>query len=316
MDMRLLSVFEEVFKTRSVSRTAENLDIPQTSVSLALGRLRRQFNDPLFVRTAQGMIPTPHAAELLQPLRQALELLRQATQQQIVFEPSTSTRHFHISMTDVSHIEFLPRLIRRTAELAPLVRIEVLRIATDTPERLTAGDADLAVGYMPELEAGFYQQRLFEQGFSCVVAHDHPRVKSRMSAALFKSERHVEITAPGTGNELVELELRRIGVQRNIALSLHTLPGLGNLLAETELVATVPERVGQTLTRIAKVKLLETPFKLPVFAIKQHWHERFHQDPANCWLRSLIAQLYIPETYGRRPMPATQRRSNGRLVSV
>ena len=75
MDLRLLSIFDEVYKTRSVSRAAENLDIPQTSVSLALGRLRRQFNDPLFVRTSEGMVPTPHASELLVPLRQALELL-------------------------------------------------------------------------------------------------------------------------------------------------------------------------------------------------------------------------------------------------
>lgn len=307
MDMRLLSVFDEVFKTRSVSRAAENLDIPQTSVSLALGRLRRQFNDPLFVRTAQGMIPTPHATQLLRPLRQALELLREATQQQVVFDPATSTRHFRISMTDVSHIEFLPGLIRRVEKLAPSVRIEVLRIAPDIPERLAAGDSDLAVGHMPDLEAGFYQQVLFEQGFSCVVGHDHPRVKRRMTARLFRQERHVEIVTPGTGNELVELELKRAGVERRIALSLHTLPGLGNLLAHTELVATVPQRVGQTLARIARVTLLAPPYELPLFAIKQHWHERFHQDPANQWLRGLIAGLFIEQGTRARTSRSSSR---------
>lgn len=293
MDMRLLTVFDEVYKTRSVTRAAENLDIPQTSVSLALARLRRQFNDPLFVRTAEGMVPTPHAADLLQPLRQALELLRVATRQQVVFEPASSTRHFRISMTDVSHLEFLPQLIHRVAKVAPGIHIEVLRISSDTRRLLENGDCDLAVGFMPELEAGFYQQQLFEQGFACVVRKTHPRVEKRLTMAMFKRERHVAITAPGTGHELLQQQLGRMGVERQVALSLPTLPGLGNLLAQSDLIATVPERVAQMLVRIAAVKSLSPPFEMTAFAIKQHWHERFHHDPANRWLRSLLAELFL-----------------------
>lgn len=293
MDMRLLAVFDEVYKTRSVTRAAENLDLPQTSVSLALARMRRQFNDPLFVRTAEGMVPTPHAADLLGPLRQALELLRLATRQQVVFDAGSSSRHFRICMTDVSHLEFLPRLIHRMAQVAPSIHIEVLRIGPDTRRLLENGDADLAVGYMPELEAGFYQQQLFEQGFSCVVRNDHPHVGKRMTLTLFKREKHVAITAPGTGHELLQQQLKRLGVERRLALSLPTLPGLGNLLAQSDLVATVPERVAQMLVSIAAVRVLAPPFELPAFAIKQHWHERFHLDPANRWLRSMIAEMFL-----------------------
>jgi len=293
MDMRLLAVFDEVYKTRSVTRAAENLDLPQTSVSLALARMRRQFNDPLFVRTAEGMVPTPHAADLLGPLRQALELLRVATRQQVVFDAGSSSRHFRICMTDVSHLEFLPRLIHRVAQVAPSIHIEVLRIGPDTRRLLENGDADLAVGYMPELEAGFYQQQLFEQGFSCVVRNDHPHVGKRMTLTLFKREKHVAITAPGTGHDLLQQQLKRLGVERRLALSLPTLPGLGNLLAQSDLVATVPERVAQMLVSIAAVRVLAPPFELPAFAIKQHWHERFHLDPANRWLRSMIAEMFL-----------------------
>jgi DNA-binding transcriptional LysR family regulator len=293
MDMRLLAVFDEVYKTRSVTRAAENLDIPQTSVSLALARMRRQFNDPLFVRTAEGMVPTPHAADLLGPLRQALELLRVATRQQVVFDAGSSSRHFRICMTDVSHLEFLPRLIHRVAQDAPSVHIEVLRIGPDTRRLLESGEADLAVGYMPELEAGFYQQQLFEQGFSCVVRKDHPHVGKRMTATMFKREKHVAITAPGTGHDLLQQQLKRLGIERRLALSLPTLPGLGNLLAQSDLVATVPQRVAQMLVSIAAVRLLAPPFELPAFAIKQHWHERFQLDPANRWLRSMIAEMFL-----------------------
>jgi DNA-binding transcriptional LysR family regulator len=293
MDMKLLAVFDEIYKTRSVSRAGENLGIAQTSVSLALGRLRRQFNDPLFVRTAGGMVPTPHAVTLLQPLRQALELLRVATRQQVVFEPASSSRTFHIAMTDISHLEFLPSLVNKIGKLAPDVHIKVLRITPETPKLLESGEADLAVGFMPELEAGFYQQKLFDQGFACVVRRDHPRIGQRLTENLFKREKHVVVTAPGTGHDLVEHALDHRRIQRNITVSLPNLPGAGNLLANTDLIATVPERVAQMLVRIARVKALSPPFKFPTFSIKQHWHERYQQDSANRWLRSTVADLFL-----------------------
>ncbi len=293
MDIKLLAVFDEVYKTRSVSRAGDNLGLAQTSISLALGRLRRQFNDPLFVRTSEGMLPTPHASALVEPLRQALELLRSATQQQIVFDPSTSSRRFRISMTDISHLQFLPALMQRVSKVAPAVHIEMLRITSETPKLLEGGASDLAVGFMPELEAGFYQQKLFDQGFACVVRRNHPRIEDRMSLALYKRERHVAITAVGSGHDQVETALQRLGIDSRVALSLPTLPGLGNLIANTDLIATVPDGVAQMLIGIAKVKALTLPFSLPGFAIKQHWHERFQQDPANRWLRSVIAELFL-----------------------
>ena len=96
--------------------------------------------------------------------------------------------------------------------LAPSIHIEVLRITPETPKLLESGESDLAVGFMPELEAGFYQQKLFEQGFACVVRKSHPRIDARMTPSLFKREKHVAITAAGTGHDLVERELERLGV--------------------------------------------------------------------------------------------------------
>ena len=293
MDMKLLSVFDEIYKTRSVSRAGENLGLAQTSVSLALGRLRRAFNDQLFVRTSEGMLPTPRAAALVPQLRQALELLQSATRQQAEFDPASSSRAFRLAMTDISHLEFLPALMNKLGNIAPKVRVEVLRITADTARLLEAGDADLAIGYMPELDAGFYQQKLFRDGFACVVRRTHPRIGDNLTMTRFKTERHVIITAPGTGNEIVEQELKRQGAQRNVALSLPTLPGVGNLLAHTDLIATDPYRIAQTLVKIAQVKAIASPYRLPEFAIKQHWHERYQQDPANRWLRSTLAELFL-----------------------
>ncbi|WP_233259438.1 LysR substrate-binding domain-containing protein [Ramlibacter sp. WS9] len=198
-------------------------------------------------------------------------------------------------MTDISHLEFLPALINKVGKVAPGVRVDVLRITAETPKLLESGEADLAIGFMPELEAGFYQQKLFDQTFACVVRREHPRIQQRLTENLFKREKHVVITAPGTGHELVEQALARQRLVRKVALSLPTLPGVGNLLANTDLVATVPERVAQMLVRIAKVKAVPPPFKFPSFSIKQHWHERYQQDPANKWLRSTVAELFLEE---------------------
>jgi DNA-binding transcriptional LysR family regulator len=196
-------------------------------------------------------------------------------------------------MTDISHLAFLPALMNKIADTAPDVHIQVLRITSETAKALESGDADLAIGYMPELEAGFYQQKLFEDGFSCVVRRDHPRIDKKLTENRFKAEKHVILAAPGTGNEIVEQELKRQGTKRKIALSLPTLPGVGNLLANTDLIATVPERVARTLVKIAHVKMLSPPYEFPDFSIKQHWHERYHQDPANRWLRSTVAELFM-----------------------
>jgi DNA-binding transcriptional LysR family regulator len=110
---------------------------------------------------------------------------------------------------------------------------------------------------------------------------------------MFKRENHVVVTAAGTGHNLVEDELARMGVQRNVALHLPNFLGIGALVGTTDLIVTVPHRVAETLLRIADVKALPPPFELPVFAIKQHWHDRYHQDPANRWLRSVISDLFL-----------------------
>jgi len=295
MDVRLLEVFDEVYKARSVSRAGENLGMPQSSVSIALSRLRDHFGDALFVRTSDGMQPTPHATTLVVEIRQVLELLRSVTRQRAVFDPAKAVRKFRVCMTDITHLALLPALMNRLSELAPAIQIEITHISNETPRMLESGGADLAVGYMPTLEAGFYQQKLFEQRFACVVKQHHPRVHSRLTQKAFMRERHVLVDAAGTGHELVENRLERLGVKRDVVLRLPNFLGIGALVSSTDLMITVPQRVAKTLLRIAQVKSFDPPFEFPSFTIKQHWHERYQQDPANRWLRSVISDLFLEQ---------------------
>ena len=293
MDLKLLCVFDEIYKTRNVSRAGENLGLPQSSVSIALARLRRHFGDPLFVRTSDGMLPTPHAELLLADVRRALDLLRAITREQATFDPSRSQRSFRICMTDITHLILLPALINRLGAVAPGVRVTITNISSRTPKMLESGEADLAVGFIPELEAGFYQQKLFDQRFACVVSIDHPRIRVRLTRSAFERERHAVVVATGTGHELVEQQLKRLESRRSVVLELPNFLGIGALVASTDLMITVPERVAETLVRIAAVKMLSPPFELPAFAIQQYWHERYHHDPGNRWLRSVIADLFL-----------------------
>ena len=293
MDLKLLQVFDEVYKTRNVSRAGENLGMRQSSVSIALARLRRHFGDPLFVRTSDGMQPTPHASALVDQVRQAIELLRIVTRQQAVFDAAKAARTFRICMTDITHLALLPALMTRVSEVAQNIQVEITHISNETARMLESGDADLAVGYMPALEAGFYQQKLFDQNFACVVRREHPRVRSRLTQMAFRRERHALVPTAGTGHELVERELERLGVHRKVVLRLPNFLGIGGLVASTDMMITVPQRVADTLLRIADVKVFPPPFEFPSFAIKQHWHERYQQDPANRWLRSVISDLFL-----------------------
>lgn len=293
LDVEWLMVFDGVFKTSSVSRAAEQLGMTQAAASTALNKLRVHFNDPLFSRTARGMLPTPRAEAIWVSVREVLVHLDRARTNGSGFEPAQARRTFRISTTDISKIALLPTLANHLRKVAPHVQIELEKISTDIVRRLQDGEVDLAVGFMPQLEAGFYQQVLFEQNYVCLVAQSHPRLgSSRLTKAAFALEGHVLISASGTGHAMVDKELARAGVDRKVVLRVSSFLGVAQIVAETELIATVPLRYGELMARREKIRLLPVPHALPKFNIKQHWHERFHTDPVNTWLRRTVAELF------------------------
>ena len=291
LDLEWLAVFDEVYKTSSVSRAAERLGIAQASASIALGKLRTHFGDPLFSRTARGMQPTPRAQALQPVLRKVLTELEQARSSPQVFDPKLAHREFRICMTDISEVVLLPKLLNHLRSAAPHVRVHVEKISTASARRLEDGEVDLAVGFMPQLDAGFYQTVLFAQNFVCLAAAAHPRIGERLSKAAYARESHVVVTASGTGHAIVDKVLAAAGVVRQVALSVPSFLGVARIVAETELIATVPLRFGQAMQTREHIRLIPTPHALPHYEVKQHWHERFNADVGNVWLRRTVAQL-------------------------
>ena len=300
LDLEWLSVFDEIYKTASVSRAAERLGIAQATASIALNKLRLHFGDRLFSRTALGMQPTPFATEIHPELRDVLATLERTRAPRARFDPATAAREFTVCLTDISEVVLMPTLLNRLRQTAPQVSIVTERISSESPQRLGSGDVDLAVGFMPHLEAGFYQQTLFAQNFVCLAAKSHPRIGDKLTIEKFQAEAHIVVTTSGTGHAIVDKTIAERGIKRNIALSTASYLGVARIVAQTELLVIVPERLGNTFAAQENIKLLTPPLKLPSFAVKQHWHERFHADPGNIWLRRTFAELFADAKRGRK----------------
>ncbi len=292
LDLDWLGVFVEVYRTGSVSRAAERLGLAQASASIALGKLRRHYGDRLFTRTAQGMAPTPRAQQIYPAVQAALEQLARAGGAPTAFDPREATRSFRMCMTDISEIVLLPTLVNHLRHAAPGVVVQADAIGPSLRRRLEAGEVDLAVGFIPGLDAGCYQQALFTQDFVCLAAADHPRVRPPLTLAGFCAEGHIVVTTSGTGHAIVDAVLARHRIERRTVLQVPSYLGVARIVAQTELLVIVPRRLGETVATHERVQLLAPPVPLPAFQVKQHWHERFHADPGNLWLRRTMARLF------------------------
>jgi DNA-binding transcriptional LysR family regulator len=292
-DLELLLIFDEIYKARNVTRAADNLGLPQSTVSIALGKLRQHFGDRLFSRTTKGMEPTPRAQNAIADVRMSIAALQQALASQPVFEPGVSQREFRICMTDISEVVLLPTLLNHLKQVGPGIRVDVSKISPDTPMELQDGTVDLAVGFMPHLDAGFYQQKLFDQNFVCLVAKAHPRIGSELSRESFVNEGHLLVKSSGTGHAIVEKILAEQGIRRAVVLQLPSFLGVARIVAQTDYIVTVPQRYGVAMADREFIKLLAPPVSLPNFSVKQHWHERFHEVASNRWLRQTMSSLFM-----------------------
>ncbi len=295
LDVNLLLLFELIYDTHSVTRAAEQLGLAQPTVSIWLGKLRHQLGDPLFVRTPSGMLPTPEADALIETVRQALASLRCLAQRQTKFDPATSERRFHICMTDASHIALLPQLLAHVRSVAPRVRLGAERIDEQTAQRLESGEADLALGLVPELGSGFYQQSLYKQDWVCLASARHPRIGDSLSREIYEREGHINIVS-GTGQQLLDASLERHRLERHIVLELPGFLGLTAIVSTTDLMVTLPRHIGETLAGLGGLRVFPCPIAIPGFAVKQHWHSRYHNDLGNRWLRGLCADLFMQQS--------------------
>lgn len=300
-DLNLLLVFNQLLLDRSVSVAAERMGITQPAVSNALKRLRTALKDDLFIRTSRGMEPTPYALHLSEPVLYALNALQSVLAKRDSFDPLTSTRTFHLAMTDIGEIYFMPPLMERLSALAPGIRISTQRPNSgDLRNDMESGAVDLAVGLQPNLQAGFFQRRLFRQRYVCVYRQGHPSARTPMTLDQFSALDHVGVVAANTGHSEIDVLLDRAGVKRNLRLSVPHFVAVGHILQSTDLIATLPERFAERCRGPFGLVVSPHPVPLPEIAISLFWHGKYHRDPANLWLRQLIVGLFADSDDGRK----------------
>jgi DNA-binding transcriptional LysR family regulator len=294
IDLNLLVVFQQLLVDRRVSKVASSLGLSQPGVSNALARLRKLTDDPLFLRTPNGMEPTPYAQQLAEPTARALQVIHAAMNQKSSFDPVTSKRAFTVGMTDIGEIYFLPKLMKEIARVAPNVSLSTVRnTAVNLQDEMEAGHVSLAIGLLPQLKAGYFQRRLFRQHYVCMFRRGHP-LDNRKKVSLddFSAADHVVVVSDGTGHGKADEFLDRKKITRKVVLTVPHYVAVGHILHDSDLVATVPERLAQALAGPFDLSYVRHPAKLPEIAINLFWHGRFHRDPAIAWLRSLIIGLY------------------------
>ncbi len=292
-DLNLLLVFNQLLLDKSVSVAADRLGITQPAVSNSLKRLRTALKDDLFLRTSKGMEPTPYAQHLAEPVLYALNALQSVLARRDSFDPLTSTRTFHLAMTDIGEIYFMPPLMERLSQLAPGIRMSTHRPNTgDLQNDMASGSVDLALGLQPNLQAGFFQRRLFQQRYVCVYRSGHPKARTPMSLEMFSALEHVSVVAANTGHSEIDLLLDRAGVKRNIRLEVPHFVAVGHILHSTDMIATLPERFALRCQEPFDLVVSPHPVPLPEIAITLFWHGKYHRDPASLWLRQLIVDLF------------------------
>lgn len=295
VDLHHLQVFDQIMRQGSLTRAALTLEVTQPALSKTLARLRDTFGDPLFVRVSRRMEPTAKALELERPVREILDRVQALKAAHVPFDPATSRRIFAFSVVDAGAIKLLPPLITALSREAPGVRVRTVQLEGENLDLwLESGTIDFAMGALPGLAKGIRRQPLWLESFVSVVRKGHPRLRTQPSLAEFAAEKHVLVSTAGTGHQHLQAEraLELAIPAENILCRVPIFITAAVLAKHTDAVATLPESIATVIADDLGLHIIAPPVRLPRVEICQYWHERFHREPGNQWMRALFARLF------------------------
>jgi DNA-binding transcriptional LysR family regulator len=297
VDLNLLVVFDALMVERNVTRAAVRNGLSQPAVSKALNRLRYLFDDPLFVRRNRRMEPTPRAVELSGPIHGALADISRTLTSPLAFNPSEISATVTIATIDFYQTSLLPALIRRLRCEAPRLHLQFK--ASDRfgqHDTLEAEEIDLAIGPVGTVRDTLRAVPLWKDCLTTLAATGNPvarclTIEAFASAAHVVDAGHVHISPDGRVTSVVDSILAASGLRREIAVVLPSSAGISSVVAATDLIATLPNRVVRDLAPIRNVVFVPAPF--PALEVSPHllWHVRTERAPLHMWLRSIILEL-------------------------
>ena len=293
IDMNLLVVLETIYTEGGITRAAEKLHLTQPALSHSLARLRDMFKDPLFVREGRAMTPTPLARKLIEPLRRSLRSMETALNEVQRFDPATTQRRFSIGLRDVLEATVLPPLMKRISAAAPRVDIVALRLERrELDAELASGAVDVALDVLLPHGERVHHQRMALDRLVVVARKNHPAVRKALDLKTYLDLEHVAVSSRRAGPGLEDTELARRGLQRHIRLRCQHYFAACRVVAQSDLLLTMPERYAGEANRQYGNRILPLPFKAPSLDAYLYWHSNVEQEPANCWLRAQLSAAF------------------------
>jgi DNA-binding transcriptional LysR family regulator len=288
VDLNLLVPLDALLRTGSVTRAAEQVGLSTPAMSHALARLRVQLGDPVLVRAGRGMVLSERAQRLAPRVRALLDEVQGVLTPPAPLDLGRLVRTFRIHATDHVLAVLGPAIDRRVRALAPRVALQFLPNQPDDAAALREGRIDLAIGVYADLPPELRLRRLFDDRFVCVVRADHPGVGATLPLEVFLALDHVLVAPRGRPGSTVDGVLAELGHKRRVVRVVPYFLAALLLVAESDSVLTVSERIAQALAPRLGLRVLEPPLPLAGYTLKALWHPRAEAEPAHVWLRSQL----------------------------
>ncbi|MGC6857158.1 LysR family transcriptional regulator [Pseudomonas aeruginosa] len=293
IDLNLLAAFDALMSERNVTRAATQVGVSQPAMSAALSRLRRLLGDPLFLRSADGLLPTPRARELAEPISQALRQIEATLVKKPEFVPDKASLTFNLGLSDYPAFVLLPELLQAIGKQAPGVAINVhaFNDRDHSVDLLDAGVIDVAIGVPPTHADGRILRRpILRDEFVTIVASDHPAARRAMNMKTYLALPHVLVSPEGERHGIVDQALAQQGKKRTLTLTLPQMFAVPAVVARTNMTATVMKRVALSSPAGRRLVLFPPPVALPEVVFDLIWHRRSDPNPAQQWFREFVAE--------------------------
>lgn len=299
VDLNLLVYLDVLLRELNVTRAAEQLGITQPALSNGLKRLRQLFNDPLLIRSSEGMKPTERALDLQPKVREILAQTQYLLEPKQEFKPLSSNRVYRIMVSDYAEATLIPALIKHIRSEAPNIILDLLTPSDVSFQDMEQGRIDMAINRFNEIPQSFHQVTLWRDSFCCLVNSDNPVARS-FNLKSYLNAQHIWVSKTGMGVGVgvnpeksgglgwIDQALERIGSKRRISIFTrhYQMPGL--LAQNNDLVATLPSKIARMQAENPKLKTLDPPFYIPEFELKMAWSPLLHPNAGHQWLRRLI----------------------------
>lgn len=302
IDLNLLLYLDVLLRTGNVTQAAETMGISQPAMSNGLSRLRKLFDDPLLIRTKDGMTPTERATALQPLIRKIVADVEMAVEPDKGFEPSGAERVFRISVSDYGECTLLPPLMRRLHSIAPNITLDILTPSDVSYKDVESGKVDLVINRFDDLPQSFHHRTIWRDSFSCLISRDNP-IRAHFDLESYLNANHVWVSKTGMGIGVgvdhgamqqlgwVDDALARLGKTRRIRVYTRHYQAAMLLGELDDLVITLPSKSAQLQRNNPQVLILQPPFEIPETELKMAWSPLLQHNPAHQWLRGVIAQV-------------------------